>query len=242
MKYFGLTDKGKVRKSNEDRYLITSSKDESTLLAVVCDGMGGASGGETASSIATSTAESAFLDFCDKNGKNYGTFLTDAVSKANRSIFNIAEQNPTLDGMGTTFVGFVAKDNDLTIANVGDSRAYHICEDGIRQLTCDHSLVNELIQQGKLSPHDTLSHSVKNVITRALGVESDVKCDTYTVSVKSGEYILLCSDGLTDSVTEPEIHFEVCNSDSIEIACRSLADIANARGGNDNITVVICAF
>ncbi|MBR4955788.1 MAG: Stp1/IreP family PP2C-type Ser/Thr phosphatase [Clostridia bacterium] len=242
MKYFGLSDKGKVRKSNQDRFLITSSKDDSILLAAVCDGMGGASGGETASSIASSTAQSAFLDYCDNDGKNYGTFLTDAVSKANRSIFNMAVQNPSLEGMGTTFVGLVACNNTVTVANVGDSRAYYICEDEIRQITTDHSLVNELMQQGKLSPMDIISHPAKNVITRALGVEAAVQCDTYTQDVKNGDYILLCSDGLTETVTDPEIHFEVCNSDSIEDACRSLAAIANARGGCDNITIVICAF
>ncbi|MBQ2865502.1 MAG: Stp1/IreP family PP2C-type Ser/Thr phosphatase [Clostridia bacterium] len=244
MNYYGFTDKGKIRKSNQDRFLITCSKDGSLLLAAVCDGMGGASGGETASSIAVNTVESAFSDFCEKGEKvkNCGTFLTDAVSKANRSIYNVAVQTPSLEGMGTTFVGFIACKNKITIANVGDSRAYHISEDGITQLTTDHSLINEMIQQGSITPLEAVSHPVKNVITRALGVEPSVKCDTYTAEIKSGEYILLCSDGLTEAVSEPEIHFEVCTNDSVEAACKSLADIANSRGGHDNITIVICAF
>lgn len=245
MKYFGLSNKGILRKSNQDRYTIIADKNTDMLLAAVCDGMGGANGGEIASSIAISTIESCFADYCNKNTKQHaklGTFLSETASNANKCIFQTALRNPTLDGMGTTFVGMVANGNKVTIANIGDSRAYLICEDEIKQLTQDHSLVREMIQHGHISLAEAMVHPSKNVITRALGVDSRVECDTYTVDVNKGQYILLCSDGLTEEVSEPEIHFEVCNSDSVENACKSLIDIANARGGHDNITVVICAF
>ncbi len=244
MKYFGITDIGNVRKSNQDRYTVLSSAETGMLLAAVCDGMGGANGGETASSLAIDTIESVFADFCENNPKinKYGTFLTETASKANKAIFNAAAQDRSLEGMGTTFVGLLANNNKVTLVNVGDSRAYLVTADDIRQITVDHSLINEMVQQGRLSHKEAVTHPGKNVITRALGVDNTVQCDTYSVEVKAGEYILLCSDGLTEEVTDPEIHFEVCNSDSVEESCQSLIDIAKARGGHDNITVVICAF
>lgn len=244
MNYFGITDKGNIRKSNQDRYTVLTCGKTGILLAAVCDGMGGANGGETASSIAVSTIEAVFSDFCEDNPKynKYGTFLTETASKANKAIYNTAAQDRSLEGMGTTFVGLIACNNKVVLANVGDSRAYLITEDDMRQLTVDHSLINEIIQQGMLSQKEAMSLPGKNVITRALGVDPAVQCDTYTLEVKKGDYILLCSDGLTDEVTEPEIHFEVCNNDSVEKSCQSLVEIAKSRGGHDNITVVICAF
>ena len=244
MKYFGLTNKGKMRKSNQDRYTVLCTADNSVLLAAVCDGMGGASGGEVASSIATSVTESSFKAFCDLSPKQsqWKNILTEIVSDANNSIYETSVKNPSLLGMGTTFVGFIANDKKLTAANVGDSRAYIINEDGITQLTKDHSLVSEMVEKGRISAAEATVHPSKNVITRALGVDVSVECDIYTADVTDGDYILLCSDGLTEEVSAPEIHFEVCNSDSLENAAKSLVDIANARGGHDNITVVICAF
>ena len=244
MKYFGITDIGNIRKSNQDRYTILNSAENDLLFAAVCDGMGGANGGETASSLAVDTIETVFVDFCKNNPKynKFGTFLTEAASKANSAIYYTASQNPSLEGMGTTFVGFVANNNKVALANVGDSRAYLVSSDDIRQITVDHSLINEMVQQGRLSHKEALSHPVKNVITRALGVDTEVQCDTYSVEVKKGDYILLCSDGLTEEVSEPEIHFEVLNSKSVESACKSLVKLANSRGGHDNISVVIGGF
>ena len=243
MKIFGVTDKGKKRIINEDSFLIHLGDEEKYAFAVVCDGMGGANGGEVASALAVEVIKSQFdtIESYPKRSQ-WGKMLRKMVAEANNQIFLKSCDDNSLYGMGTTMVGFFCNGSKVTIANVGDSRAYLISEEDIKQLTKDHSLVNELIEKGELSVAQAYKHPNKNVITRALGVENNVQSDLYDVNVSKGQYILLCGDGLTEEVSEPEIHFEVVNSNSVEEACNALISLANSRGGHDNITVVICEF
>ncbi len=243
MKVFGVTDKGKKRIINEDSLFIHLGDGEKFAFAVVCDGMGGANGGEVASAIAVDTVKSQ-LDVIDSYPRRsqWGKLLRKMVTDANQQIYIKSCEDNSLSGMGTTMVGLFCNDSKVTVANVGDSRAYLISEEEIKQITKDHSLVNELVEKGELSAAQASKHPNKNVITRALGVESNVQSDIYDINVSKGQYILLCSDGLTEEVSEPEIHFEVVNSNSVEEACNALISLANSRGGHDNISVVICEF
>jgi protein phosphatase len=144
--------------------------------------------------------------------------------------------------MGTTLVCLLIDGDSACVGNVGDSRAYLIDESGIRQITADHSLVSEMVARGELSAVEAQRHPSRNVITRALGVDSSVVCDIFPLSPQPGQFVLLCSDGLTGEVSEPEIYYEVFGTQRPEFACQSLVDIANARGGRDNITVVLVQF
>ncbi len=244
MTFYGLSDKGMTRKINQDDFLICSKNHDKRVYIALCDGMGGVTGGEIASAIAIETFRKKVDSLGDKTLKHsqYADFLYEIVKDANENIYSSALHNPNLMGMGTTFVAAICDDNKVTVANVGDSRAYLIDSEGIKQITKDHSLVNELLEHGEISRREATIHPKKNVITRALGVEKKVECDIFDKNIKNGQYLLICSDGLTNEISDPEIHFEVCNGDTIESACKSLIGIANTRGGHDNITVIIGAF
>lgn len=243
MRVFGLSDKGKKRILNEDSFFVHSYSDKKVAFGAVCDGMGGANAGE----VASGTAIDIIREKIDALGVppkkiQWTKIIRDIVAAANNAIFEKSSEDISLLGMGTTFIGFICSENKAVIANVGDSRAYLISEDEIKQISKDHSLVNELVEKGEISAEQANNHPNKNVITRALGVDSTVECDVFEVSVSKGQHILLCSDGLTEDVSEPEIHFEINNGNSVEEKCKSLIDIANSRGGHDNITVVIVEF
>ncbi len=242
MRVWAITDAGKVRQINEDSYMFSS--DSQKLYCAVCDGMGGVNGGE----VASRTAIDAFAAAIDSGSRPVFTQRTmedvmrKAVEQANRQVYERGSGDPELNGMGTTIVCMLCCGNQAVIGNVGDSRAYIIDENGIRQITLDHSLVSEMIRRGELSHSEALSHPNRNVITRVLGVEPDVECDTFRLTLKEGQYVLLCSDGLTNEVSEPEIYYEIFFSHKPENACQSLLDIASQRGGRDNITMILASF
>lgn len=243
MEVWGITDVGIVRSGspNEDAYMI-KHLEEDTLLAVVCDGMGGANAGEVASAIAIDVFKKYFESAgseCASKGKEH---LTKVICDANQAVFEASLKDDELTGMGTTVVAAICQENIAVLANVGDSRGYHITEDGISHITTDHSLVSEMLRKGEISQIDAHRHPSRNLITRALGVEPEVLCDTYLCPVKKGEYILLCSDGLNDQVSEPEIYYEVFESGHPEKAGENLVAVANSRGGSDNITIILIAF
>lgn len=243
MNIYGITDKGKIRIINEDNLFVHIDEDKKFAFAAVCDGMGGANGGEVASELAIETVEENINCITSYPRRSqWGKLLRRIVNDSNKKIYEKSREDISLFGMGTTFVAFFCSTSKATIANIGDSRAYLISEDEIKQITKDHSLVNELVKKGELSANEASKHPNKNVITRALGVDSKVQCDIFDINVCKGQYILLCSDGLTEEVSEPEIHFEVMNHNSAEESCNSLIELANSRGGHDNISVVICAF
>ncbi|MBR5265872.1 MAG: Stp1/IreP family PP2C-type Ser/Thr phosphatase [Clostridia bacterium] len=244
MRVYGLTDIGKARAVNQDSFAIEVLEDAEAGVLLVCDGMGGAKGGEIASSIAVKTImDSLKLKLKPKmNKQNIRSAIDDAIKLANKNIISHALEERNLLGMGTTCVCAVVCDNHITVANVGDSRAYVVENEKLRQVSDDHSLVNNLVKAGEITPEEALMHPKKNIITRALGVDEDVAVDYFNVEIDENMYLVLCSDGLTNEVSDIEICYEVVNSITEKGACEALRDIANKRGGHDNITVVVAAF
>ncbi len=240
MKAWGVSHVGMARKVNEDAFLISMSSDAQSGYFIVCDGMGGAKAGDVASRLATDTFAAQLHPSiaCAKPEE----CVQNAMQAANTRVWEMSRSDPALEGMGTTMVCLLVQDGDAVIGNVGDSRAYLIDEEGISQITKDHSLVGEMIVRGELTPFEAQRHPSRNVITRAIGADKSIRCDTFPIRPRPGQYILLCSDGLTGEVSEPEIYYEVYQSEAPEKACQTLVEIANDRGGRDNITVVLVAF
>jgi serine/threonine protein phosphatase PrpC len=223
-----VTDPGRTRRHNEDAYVI-----EPPLFAIA-DGMGGAQAGEVASRLATAALKEGGAD--DGGGERR---IADLIQQANRRVYDRSSSDPNTSGMGTTITVALVEDDHVAFGHVGDSRAYLIRDAQMEQLTEDHSLVNELLKTGKLSREEAETHPQRSVITRALGTDPDVDVDTFSVRAESGDLFLLCSDGLTDMVSEDSILDVVeRNRDDIEGALRALVKAANRGGGQDNITVV----
>jgi PPM family protein phosphatase len=224
----GLTDVGRQRHTNEDRFY------ESPPLFAVADGMGGARAGEVASRIAVEEFDQP------RDGQNSAEEQLAAIARAaNRKIYELAQSDESHAGMGTTLTAVMVGDNDISIGHVGDSRAYRFRDDELERLTQDHSLVEELVRQGKLTPEGAESHPQRSIITRALGPEPDVEVETFTYPGKPGDVYLLCSDGLTGMVTEDRVAQILRGRSSLEQAAKTLVGAANERGGKDNITVVL---
>lgn len=248
------TDVGMKRSNNQDSYILKSYS-EKTCLCVVCDGMGGAKGGSEASRLASEKFVSVIDDFIspyigNKNKKLQGSeikhALLSAVEQANTAVYEYAQLHPTLKGMGTTLVATLIIKDTVFCVNVGDSRMYFLKGDKIKQITKDHSYVQYLVDIGQITPEEALSFPSKNIITRAIGTESSVKPDFLRESVSEGTYILLCSDGLTNFVSEEGIHDIIMGDDrrsldqiKLSITVRKLIDCANQNGGADNITAVL---
>ena len=222
-----VTDPGRMRRHNEDAYVI-----EPPLFAIA-DGMGGAQAGEVASRLATAALK--------ESGANGGgeQRIVQLIQEANRRVYDRSSSDPNTSGMGTTITVALVEDNHVAFGHVGDSRAYLIRAAEMEQLTEDHSLVNELLKTGKLSREEAETHPQRSVITRALGTDPDVDVDTFSVPSENGDLFLLCSDGLTDMVSEESILDVVeRNRADIDGALRALVKAANRGGGQDNITVV----
>ena len=240
MQCWGLTDVGCVRKQNQDSYRI-EKLDKSTLLCVVCDGMGGAKSGNIASSLAVDVfVEEIRRCWVPKmNSDKIDLALRGAVKLANFTVYDQARQFEEFDGMGTTLVAALVKPTMAILVNVGDSRAYGIDDQGIRQLTKDHSLVQMMVDRGDLTPEQAKSYPGKNFITRAVGTETTVMSDLYHVDLHKGEFILLCSDGLSNVLDDQEILFEVVHGVDKRRCCSRLLDIVKSRGAPDNVTSVL---
>jgi protein phosphatase len=222
-----LSDVGRARQSNEDSYL------ERSPLFVVADGMGGARAGEVASAIAVDTARSADV------GASPEQDLAEVVRDANREIYRKAQEDAEHAGMGTTFTGALVTGREIAIGHVGDSRMYRYRDSELERLTQDHSLVEEFVRQGKLTPEEAEVHPQRSIITRALGPEPDVQVDTFTYPGRSGDVYLLCSDGLTGMVSEDQIAEILGSSSSLEEDAKRLIGAANENGGRDNITAIL---
>ena len=222
-----VTDPGRKRRRNEDAYVV-----EPPLFAIA-DGMGGAQAGEVASRLAAAALKESGAD---SGGEQR---IVDLIQEANRRVYDRSTADPNTSGMGTTITVALVESDRVAFGHVGDSRAYLIRDGRIEQLTEDHSLVNELLKSGKLSREEAEMHPQRAVITRALGTDPDVDVDTFSVPTRIGDLFLLCSDGLTDMVSEESI-FDVVeeNRDDIDRALRGLVKEANRGGGEDNITVV----
>jgi len=230
----GLTDTGRRRRRNEDSYVC-----EPPLFAIA-DGMGGAQAGEVASRLAAAVLNEKALE-PDGGGELSEARIAELIQEANRRVFQRSNEDAAASGMGTTMTVALVDGPGGTVAigHVGDSRAYRVRDGELEQLTEDHSLVNELLKSGRLSPEEALSHPQRSVITRAIGTEPDVDVDTFTVDARPGDLFLLCSDGLTDMISDGEILRLVENGDGdLDAAARQLVQAANRSGGGDNITVV----
>ena len=225
------TDVGRIRQNNEDSLLVSSP------LFAVADGMGGHAAGEVASSIAVETLAERFHVDHSANG------LADAVRAANRAVWERAQADHHLRGMGTTITAVaLVKDGDdevLAVVNVGDSRAYRLQQGELEQLTEDHSLVEELVRSGRISTEEAQGHPQKHVLTRVLGVEPDVDVDCFRVLPTKGDRFLLASDGLFNEVDDATIASTLRRTAEPDEAARTLVDMAKSAGGSDNITVVV---
>ena len=240
MQSWGLTDQGCVRSQNQDAYQI-AQLDRNSLLCVVCDGMGGAKSGNIASSLAVDVFVQEVRRFWMANStqEKINQMLQSAVKLANFTVYDQAQQFEEFDGMGTTLVAVLIRGRKATVVNVGDSRMYLANEDGIRQITRDHSLVQMMVDRGDLTPEQAKSYPGKNYITQAVGTESMVMCDLYHLDVAKGDYLLLCSDGLSNLLDDQEILFEIVHGVKKQNCCKRLLDIAKTRGAPDNVTSVL---
>lgn len=241
MRSFGITDKGKIRKENQDSYIIENCEKRKCTVIAICDGMGGAKAGDLASRLSckafiskiyeTLVAPTIFVG-------NHEKLLRESCADANGVVYEYSSFEPDYRGMGTTLVGGVVYKNRAHLVNVGDSRAYLITPDGIRQVTRDHSYVEELVAMGAISREEAATHPKKNVITRALGVDSSAEADYYDVSLSKGDCILLCSDGLSNMVTDGEMLEAYKNNKTPDLICNELMKCALDRGARDNVSVV----
>ncbi len=240
MQTWGLTDPGCVRKQNQDTFMI-QQLDRSSLLCVVCDGMGGAKSGNIASSLAADVFIQEVHRSWNSNldSDKVDQILRGAVKLANFTVFDQAQQFQEFDGMGTTLVAVLIRGRKATVVNVGDSRAYAIDPDGIHQITRDHSLVQLMVERGEIPPELARNYPGKNLITRAIGTEPTVECDLFHLNVSKGDYLLLCSDGLSNVLDEQEMLFEVVHGVKKEFSCQRLLNIAKNRGAPDNVTSVL---
>ena len=241
MNLFGLTDTGKVRADNQDSYAIRIL-DEDLAVAVVCDGMGGAQAGNVASAVAVeafaAAVEEGWKQSPPRDGAQCGQLMRDACHRANQAVFGLSQTNPDYQGMGTTLVAVLLWGEEVTVVNVGDSRAYLLRQDGIRQITQDHSLVQALVNRGELTREQARVHPKKNLITRALGVEEQVCEDIFQCSAQRGDVLLLCSDGLSNELTDRQL-LEACRQGSAEECCRRMLGQVLELGAPDNVTIVM---
>lgn len=239
MRIVAKTDKGNVRDSNQDAYAVGEFSDE-VVWSVVCDGMGGAAGGNIASALAVKVISdkinASYRDqMRDGSIKN---MLDSALTAANIEVFDFAEAQPELRGMGTTVVCAIVRDNQAYIAHAGDSRAYVINNGSIRQITTDHSMVQDLLLRGQITPEEAEHHPNKNIITRAVGVDKGIEIDFEQIDLDDKDTLLLCTDGLSNYVSNDEMLELMSDGKHYAFADR-LVKKANENGGGDNITVVV---
>ena len=225
MKMYGATDIGLVRATNQDNFYI----DKAAKWAVVADGMGGHNGGETASSMAVEEI---------KKSMQQGVGLKESIANANFLVYKAAVETPGLMGMGTTVVLCEIVGSNANISHVGDSRAYLYHKGELKQLTKDHSIVQQLIDSGTITEEQAKFHPQRNLITRAVGTEKYVLVDSVSTEFVSGDYILICSDGLSSYVDENVITDILANTKTSEVVSK-LIEEANNSGGKDNVTVVV---
>lgn len=240
MKSFGITDVGMKRSMNQDSIF---SSDEpvgsAPNLYIVADGMGGHKAGDVASRTAIEAA-TEYIRGAETN--NAVSLLKRAIIYANDKVYKLAQEKPEdYAGMGTTFVAAVIDDGVMYVANIGDSRLY-VANSEIRQVTMDHSLVEELIRGGRLDRNKGRNHPEKNIITRALGIGDVVVPDFFEIELSSDDKILLCSDGLSNMIEDDEIRDILFETDELDVIGRKLVDRANYYGGRDNISAVIVAI
>jgi len=240
LEFFSATDTGRARNNNEDSVAV----DDPTALVVLADGMGGYNAGEVASGMATSFIKSELGRWLSEASENatdtdVRRAMDICVDNANRAIFNAANSNPQYAGMGTTLVVGVFRDSRLLMGHVGDSRGYRLRASRLTQITHDHSLLQEQIDSGLITPEQAAFSANKNLVTRAVGVEDTVLLETHLHDVLPGDTYLLCSDGLSDMLDDESISQLLMSAETLPEAASALIDAANEAGGKDNISVVL---
>lgn len=241
MFFSGKSDVGKKRANNQDCFSITELPGGAHL-CTVCDGMGGANGGNIASEIACRVFNDAVNAGFVSTSSDDSELLRSAVAKANTAVYEAANSNPELKGMGTTLVSaLVRADGKITVVNVGDSRLYSVCCDQIRQVTRDHSYVQYLVDMGQITISEAKNASIRNIIIRSIGNEPETNPDIFHLEHEKNGYLLLCTDGLTNCVSNELIASTISADDQEQLdRCVSrLIDLANDGGGSDNITVLL---
>ncbi|WFT76948.1 Stp1/IreP family PP2C-type Ser/Thr phosphatase [Halobacillus naozhouensis] len=237
-----MTDQGKVRNHNEDAGGIFNSE-SGQKLAVVADGMGGHRAGDVASQLAVTVLHNKWQEAGAFNTPDEAEgWLKQSVLEVNQDIQEHANQHEECQGMGTTLVAAICTDGFATIAHIGDSRCYLANNYGFKQVTEDHSLVNELVRSGQITSEQAEHHPRKNVLLKALGTEEEITPDILTISFDEDDRLLLCSDGLSNKVTDDEIEELAAFNGKWEEFCQSLVDLANERGGEDNITLAVIHY
>jgi protein phosphatase len=242
----GMSDTGRIREHNED----TIGTDPDIGLVVLADGMGGYKAGEVASGIAVRTVMSLVKEAVEREDLSQrdpatgmsrsGILLRDAIHRANKIIYQTAKTQPNCEGMGTTVVAGIFFDDKLTVAHVGDSRLYCLRGSEFRQVTQDHSLLQELVSRGFYTPEEAHRAAAKNYVTRALGVEPTVEVDVTEVPVSKDDLYLLCSDGLSDMVEDEDIHLTISTfGGNLELLAKQLVLLSNDNGGRDNVSIVL---
>lgn len=237
LKTFSITNVGRKRKLNQD-YVYTSEQPVGSLpnLFIVADGMGGHNAGDYASKVTVET-------IVEKAGNTAETdrtrILEEAIAAANTLIRTRAKESSDLEGMGTTVVAATCEGKSLCVANVGDSRLYVANRKEIRQITKDHSWVAEMVRRGGMGKEEARNHPDKNIITRAIGADDNVKIDFFTVQLKEGDLILMCTDGLTNMLEDEEIRMILDGARDMVEKAEELVEAANERGGRDNISVIL---
>lgn len=242
MRLFGLTDIGPVRRENQDSYAIREL-DSDLAIAVVCDGMGGAQAGNVASAVAVEAFAAALENACkhgvppDRESKE--ELLRAACRTANAQVYELSRNNPEYSGMGTTLVAALILSHEVYFINVGDSRGY-ICSEGVlTQVTIDHSLVQTMVDRGDITRESARTHPKKNFITRALGIESIVLADVFCVPRREKDCLLLCSDGLSNVLTDQAMQEELARAALPEDTVRRLLAMSIEQGASDNVTVIL---
>jgi protein phosphatase len=230
-----VTDRGRKRPSNEDAFGYSVEHG----VFIVCDGMGGAAAGEIASSLAVDETLRLLSDRPDAEAIPLAKAAEEVIDAVNEAIFSRAQRNYRLNGMGTTLVVLVAQEDQVAVLNIGDSRCYRLREGKFEQITLDHSLVEEQVRLGRMSRTEALRSPLRNVITRAVGTQRKVTPDIFPLQAAPGDRFLLCSDGLTRELSDPQIEALLVVDGPLEEQCARLVNAANKAGGNDNITCVL---
>lgn len=241
MRIVAKTDIGRVRSSNQDSYAAGEFRN-GVAWAVVCDGMGGSAGGNVASSTAVKSISERITTGYRTNmtSSSIRNLLITAITNANYEIYDIAQAKPELRGMGTTVVSVIMTEGTVYVAHAGDSRAYIVSKDRIKQITTDHSIVRRMVEQGEITEAEAQIHPNKNLITRALGVDEKLRVDFTVEEIKPDDILLVCTDGLTNCLDDSEI-LRLVKEDREGDFATSLVNLANEHGGSDNITVVAIA-
>ncbi|HLQ40814.1 MAG TPA: Stp1/IreP family PP2C-type Ser/Thr phosphatase [Tetragenococcus sp.] len=241
MKISFKSDRGKVRKNNQD-YVEVFKNAKGYTLALLADGMGGHRAGDVASKTAVKEIGNKWEKSTISNSQKAASWLIKVIQEENERIYQSGLENPDFSGMGTTLEAVAIFEEDFTLAHVGDSRGYLLNGDQLIQLTDDHSLVNELVKSGEISKEMAENHPNKNIVTRCVGMPGMIDVDVYTQKRKDQQYLLLCSDGLTNMVSKTDIMQTILSSEKDEEVLENLIGLANRNGGLDNITVLMIHF